>query len=63
MFEEAAGIPVPTPFPRISYADSMARFGNDKPDTRFGMELSDLSDLVADCDFKVFTGVLEERGR
>jgi aspartyl-tRNA synthetase len=63
MFEEAAGIPVPTPFPRISYHDSMARFGNDKPDTRFGMELSDLSDLVADCDFKVFTGALERKGR
>ena len=62
MFEEAAGIPVPTPFPRISYHDSMARFGNDKPDTRFGMELYDLSDLVADCDFKVFTGALETKG-
>ena len=63
MFEEAADIPVPTPFPRISYHDSMARFGNDKPDTRFGMELSELSDLVADCDFKVFTGALERKGR
>jgi aspartyl-tRNA synthetase len=63
MFEEAAGIPVPTPFPRISYHDSMARFGNDKPDTRFGMELYDLSDLVADCDFKVFTGALERKGQ
>ena len=63
MFEEAAGIPVPTPFPRIPYAESMARFGNDKPDTRFGMELSDLSDLVADCDFKVFTGALANEGQ
>ena len=63
MFEEAAGIPVPTPFPRIPYAESMARFGNDKPDTRFGMELSDLSDLVADCDFKVFTGALANDGQ
>ena len=63
MFEEAAGIPVPTPFPRISYHESMARFGNDKPDTRFGMELSDLSDLVADCDFKVFTGALANEGQ
>ena len=63
MFEEAAGIPVPTPFPRIPYAESMARFGNDKPDTRFGMELSDLSDLVANCDFKVFTGALANDGQ
>ena len=63
MFEEAAGIPVPTPFPRISYDESMARFGNDKPDTRFGMELSDLSDLVADCDFKVFAGALANDGQ
>ena len=63
MFEEAAGIPVPTPFPRIPYDESMARFGNDKPDTRFGMELSDLSDLVADCDFKVFTGALANDGQ
>ena len=63
MFEEAAGIPVPTPFPRIPYDESMARFGNDKPDTRFEMELSDLSDLVADCDFKVFTGALANEGQ
>ena len=63
MFEEAAGIPVPTPFPRIPYDESMARFGNDKPDTRFGMELSDLSDLVVDCDFKVFTGALANEGQ
>ena len=63
MFEEAAGIPVPTPFPRIPYYESMARFGNDKPDTRFEMELADLSDLVADCDFKVFTGALANEGQ
>ena len=63
MFEEAADIHVPTPFPRIPYHESMARFGNDKPDTRFGMELSDLSDLVGDCDFKVFTGALANDGQ
>ena len=63
MFEEAADIPVSTPFPRIPYHESMARFGNDKPDTRFEMELSDLSDLVADCDFKVFTGALANDGQ
>ena len=63
IFEEAAGIPVATPFPRISYHESMARFGTDKPDTRFGMELSDVSDLVYDCDFKVFKGALERNGQ
>ena len=63
MFEDAADIHVPTPFPRIPYHESMARFGNDKPDTRFGMELSDLSDLVGDCDFKVFTGALANEGQ
>ena len=63
IFKEAAGISVDTPFPRISYDDSMARFGTDKPDTRFGMELSDVSDLVSDCDFKVFKGALERNGQ
>jgi len=63
MFEEAAGIAIQTPFPRIAYDESMARFGNDKPDTRFGMELADLSDLVADCDFKVFAGAVERGGQ
>ncbi len=63
MFEEAAGIPVSTPLRRMSYKDAIARYGTDKPDTRFGMELSDLSDLVADCDFKVFTGALASGGQ
>ena len=63
IFQEAAGIPVETPFQRISYHDAMARFGNDKPDTRFAMELADLSDLVADCDFKVFTNALKGKGK
>ena len=63
IFQEAAGIPVETPFQRISYHDAMARFGNDKPDTRFAMELADLSDLVADCDFKVFTNALKGKGQ
>ena len=63
IFKEAAGISVDTPFPRIAYYDAMARFGTDKPDTRFGMELSDVSNLVSDCDFKVFTGALERNGQ
>ncbi|MCZ6677753.1 MAG: aspartate--tRNA ligase, partial [Candidatus Poribacteria bacterium] len=63
MFEEAAGISVRTPFLRIPYDEAMARYGNDKPDTRFGIELFDVSDLVADCDFKVFTRVLAAGGQ
>ena len=63
IFEEAGGIPVETPFKRMSYTEAMERFGNDKPDTRFEMELADVSDLVADSDFKVFTSVLENGGQ
>ena len=63
IFEEAGGIPLQIPFPRIPYYESMARFGNDKPDTRFGMELTDLSDVMADCDFQVFTRALAAGGQ
>jgi aspartyl-tRNA synthetase len=51
-----AGVEVPHPIPRMSYAESMARFGNDRPDVRFGLELVDLSEQVRDCGFKVFAG-------
>ncbi len=63
IFEQAGGIPVQTPFLRLPYHESMARFGNDKPDTRFGMELTDLSDVMADCDFQVFTNALGAGGQ
>jgi len=63
IFEEAGGIPVETPFKQMPYAEAMDRFGSDKPDTRFEMELADVSDLVADSDFKVFTSVLENGGQ
>ena len=63
IFEEAGGIPVQIPFLRLPYHESMARFGNDKPDTRFGMELTDLSDVMADCDFQVFTNALGAGGQ
>ena len=48
--------------PRISYAESLERFGTDKPDLRFGVELVDLSDIAAKCDFRVFSGALEKGG-
>ena len=63
IFEEAGGIPVQLPFQRLPYHESIARFGNDKPDTRFGMELTDLSDVMADCEFQVFTRTLESGGQ
>ena len=63
IFEEAGGIPVQLPFQRLPYHESIARFGNDKPDTRFGMELTDLSDVMVDCDFQVFTRTLESGGQ
>ncbi len=63
IFEEAGDIPVETPFLRLPYYESMARFGNDKPDTRFGMELTDLSDAMEDCDFQVFTRALASDGQ
>jgi aspartyl-tRNA synthetase len=52
----------PTPWPRMSFAESMARFGSDRPDTRFGLELHDVSDLLRGSEFKVFQGVLDSGG-
>ncbi len=51
-----------TPFPRLTFAEAMSRFGSDKPDIRFGLEISDVSDLVATSDFKVFRGAVEGGG-
>ncbi|MGQ9573546.1 MAG: aspartate--tRNA ligase [Dehalococcoidia bacterium] len=50
------------PFPRLSYREAMARFGSDRPDLRFGMELVDISDLVADCDYRVFSDTVASGG-
>ncbi len=57
------GIEIPLPFPRLTFAESMRRFGSDKPDTRFGLELCDLTDLVADSGFKVFTNAIATGGQ
>jgi aspartyl-tRNA synthetase len=54
IFKGALGAEISLPFPRLSYNEAMNRFGSDKPDTRFGLELKDISDLVAECGFKVF---------
>jgi aspartyl-tRNA synthetase len=58
-----ADIAVSPPFPRMTYAEAMARFGSDKPDTRFGLELVDLSDIARSCSFKVFRSVAEAGGQ
>ncbi|MDO5300905.1 MAG: aspartate--tRNA ligase [Tissierellia bacterium] len=62
LFKAIKGMELETPFPRITYRESMDRFGVDKPDVRFGMELRDLSDIVADIDFNVFKGALSSGG-
>ncbi|MBP7174939.1 MAG: aspartate--tRNA ligase [Thermoclostridium sp.] len=61
-FQQVLGIEVQTPFPRLTYQEAMERFGSDKPDTRFGLELVDVSDLVKDCGFKVFSDAVAKGG-
>lgn len=63
VMKDVKGIEVQTPFPRMTYQEAMDRFGCDKPDTRFGMELVDLADVVSDVDFKVFTSAIENGGQ
>ncbi len=62
IFKEILGIDLKTPFRRMTYQEAMDRFGSDKPDTRFGLELVDLSDIVADCGFKVFADAVKKGG-
>jgi aspartyl-tRNA synthetase len=56
LFREVLKTELPDPFPRMSYAEAMRRYASDKPDLRVALELVDVADLVADCDFKVFSG-------
>lgn len=62
IFKEAIDVDVQLPLPRMPWQEAMDRFGSDKPDTRFGMELHDVSDVVKGCGFSVFTGALESGG-
>lgn len=62
IFKEAIGVDVELPLKRMPWQEAMDRFGSDKPDTRFGMELKDVSDVVKDCGFGVFTSALEQGG-
>lgn len=62
VMKDTLGIEVTTPFPRLSFAEAMSRYGNDKPDTRFALELIDVADIVKDSDLKVFSTVVENGG-
>ena len=62
IFQTVKGIDLPRPFPRLTYAEAMERYGSDKPDTRFGLELVDVSDLLKDSGFKVFSSAVAAGG-
>ena len=62
VMKEMKGIDIETPFPRMTWQEAMDRYGSDKPDTRFGFELQDITDMVKDCEFKVFTDAIAAGG-
>ena len=62
LFNEVLGVDIPLPLPRMTYLDAMERFGSDKPDTRFGMEIINLDDVVRDCGFGVFASAVQGGG-
>ncbi|MEB3251332.1 MAG: aspartate--tRNA ligase, partial [Cyanobacteriota bacterium] len=62
VFKAVQNLEVSRPFPRLTYAEALDRYGTDKPDTRYGLELVDVSDLVQGCGFKVFAGAIAEGG-
>ena len=62
VFKECLGVEIETPLPRYTYKECMERYGSDKPDIRFGMEIVDISDAVKDCGFPVFTGAIADGG-
>lgn len=62
LFQETIGVEVETPFPRMTYHEAMERFGSDAPDLRFGLELTDISDIAGECELKVFSEVIAKGG-
>ncbi len=62
LMKETLNVDIPMPLPRLSFNEAMERYGSDKPDTRFGMEITDISDIVKSCGFGVFTGAIENGG-
>ena len=63
VFRELAGVEIPVPFPRLRYADALLRYGSDKPDLRFGLEIRELTDLARATAFRVFQETVERGGR
>jgi aspartyl-tRNA synthetase len=63
VFAHCLGVTIPLPFPRLNYADAMLRYGSDKPDLRFGLEIVDIGDIAGQTEFKVFRGTLEAGGK
>lgn len=59
LYKDVMNVDIPTPLPRLTYDEAMRRYGSDKPDTRFGMEITDLSEIVADTEFVVFRNALD----
>lgn len=62
LYKQVLNIDIPTPLPRLTYDEAMSRYGSDKPDTRFGMEITDISDIVKDCGFSVFKDAVANGG-
>ncbi len=62
LYKEILNVDIPTPLPRLTFDEAMSRFGSDKPDTRFAMEITDISETVKDTDFVVFKNALESGG-
>ncbi|KAJ3694078.1 hypothetical protein LUZ60_009558 [Juncus effusus] len=62
IFEEIVGVKLPNPFPRLTYSEAMSRYGTDRPDLRFDLQLKNVGDIFIGCDFKVFADVLEKGG-
>ena len=62
VFKEVIDVDLPRPFKRLTYQEAMDRYGSDKPDTRFGLELVDVSDIIAESEFKVFSSVVKKGG-
>ncbi|KAJ6820096.1 aspartate--tRNA ligase, chloroplastic/mitochondrial isoform X1 [Iris pallida] len=62
IFHEIMGIELPNPFPRITYAEAVSRFGSDRPDLRFDLELKDVSNIFLGCSFKIFSDTIENGG-
>ncbi len=62
LFKDVLNVDIPIPLPRLTYKEAMERYGSDKPDTRFGMEIINISDLVKDCGFGVFSSAVEAGG-